>query len=130
MPPMGNMPSTYNDGSSGNYGPNIGSAAWSQYMRQSKRNRILVTVLVTVFVLYLFSPGSGSGSGSANGYPHNAAAASAGANAGANNLSLETVAKNEDAVTNYQHSSGIPGDGLKPTASASNASSSTTTNLP
>eukprot|EP00554_Chaetoceros_debilis_P002331 CAMPEP_0194083176 /NCGR_PEP_ID=MMETSP0149-20130528/8490_1 /TAXON_ID=122233 /ORGANISM="Chaetoceros debilis, Strain MM31A-1" /LENGTH=636 /DNA_ID=CAMNT_0038765517 /DNA_START=67 /DNA_END=1977 /DNA_ORIENTATION=+ len=122
MPPMGSMPSTFNAG--GNYGPNIGSAAWSQYMQQSKRNRILVTVLVTIFVLYLFSPGSGSGSGSAN--PYNSAAASAGANAGANHLSLETVAKNEDAVTNYQHSSGIPGDGLKPTTSAS----STTTNVP
>ena len=79
----------------GNYGPNVGSLDWSQYTRQSRRNRTLLVLAVGLFILFVIAHPAGQ---------QHPTATNGNGNGNSN------VSDVYDATTETQHK-GIAGDG-------------------
>ena len=79
----------------GNYGPNVGSLDWSQYTRQSRRNRALLVLAVGFFILFVIAHPAGQQNPTASNESENG------------NSNVSDVF---DATKETQHK-GIAGDG-------------------
>jgi len=85
----------------GHYGPNVGSLDWSQYIRQSRRNRTLLVLAVGLFILFVIAHPAGQ--------QHPTSTATNGSGSGNSNVS-DAAAASASSSTETQHK-GIAGDG-------------------